>query len=402
MSPDPTPAVEPGAIVANGVWKRFAADLSRRSILQQPSALFKRRGHRWALRDIDLAVAPGEAVGLVGANGSGKSTLLKLLAGVMYPYAGHVGIGGDVGPLIEIQAGLHPELTGGENIGLAGAFLGIPPARIRDRFDDIVEFAELGDAIHRAVRFYSSGMRMRLGFAVATLLQPDVLLIDEVLAVGDASFQQRCLEQLQLARSLGTTLVFVSHDLGAVRAVCERAVWLDEGVVQADGPVDEVLGTYREDVESHARTSRGTGPVQVADVVVAERRGMVAAHEPFEVRLRLASDAPRDVRIHLGVTEGPAAPILSLRHAVQLPAGESTVVVDLDGLPLGRGRYALWLGVVDDHRGRDLVPWHPEADIDVVGALADPAPPGVARLAPLQVGARWTIDRGWSAERATD
>jgi ABC-type polysaccharide/polyol phosphate transport system ATPase subunit len=385
---------EPGAVVAQGVWKRFHADVQPRSILRQPQDLFRPRGWRWALRDIDLSIAPGEAVGLVGPNGSGKSTLLKLLAGVMYPYAGSVGIGGEVGPLIEIQAGLHPELTGGENIGLAGAFLGIDPARIRERFDDIVEFAELGDAIHRAVRFYSSGMRMRLGFAVATLLRPHVLLIDEVLAVGDASFQQRCLEQLEHARSLGTTLVFVSHDLGAVRAVCERAVWLDGGVVQADGPVDEVLGDYREDVESRSRTARGAGPVRVTSLSLDGRRGVVNAHEPLTIAIGLASERDRSVRVHLGITDGPAAPIVALQRDLQLPAGESRVSVALDGLPLGRGRYAIWLGVLDEQRGDELVPWHPEGDLEVAGALADAAPPGVARVAPVQVPARWAVERG--------
>ena len=384
-------AVAPGVVSATGVWKRFAADMRYRSILLHPATLLRRRGWRWALRDIDLQIEPGESVGLVGSNGSGKSTLLKLLAGVMYPYAGQVHVGGSVGPLIEIQAGLHPALTGGENIDLAGAFLRVPRSQVRERFDEIVEFAELGDAIDRPVRFYSSGMRMRLGFAVATLLEPDVLLIDEVLAVGDASFQQRCLEKLQQSRAQGATLVFVSHDLTAVRAVCERAVWLDQGLVNADGPVDQVLGDYREDVESTARHAREDGPVRIEGFVVADGRIAVPTGEPLSIAVDLHSDQDRHVRLHLGVTEGPAAPIVALEREVTLRKGSTRVVVELDGLPLGRGRYAVWMGLFGV-RMAEIIPWHPESHIEVSGPEADPAPPGVSRVGPVHVGARWRVE----------
>lgn len=387
------PLAEPGQVLAVGLWKRFLADRSQRSVLRDPGRLIRPRGWRWVLRDIDLHIEPGESVGLIGANGSGKSTLLKLLCGVMYPYAGSVSTGGEIGPLIEVQAGLHPELTGRENIGLYGAFLGIPTARITARFDDIVDFAEVGDAIDRPVRFYSSGMKMRLGFAVATLLEPHVLLIDEVLAVGDASFQQRCLEQLQHARAAGATLVFVSHDLGAVRAVCDRAVWLDGGVVAADGPADDVLGHYREDVESRARTTRGTGVLRLTSVVVADGQVSVPSNAPLTIALTVEADQDLKVRLHVGVTEGPAGPIIALERELVVTQGRNTIVLDLDGLPLGRGRYALWVGAstaADD----DLIPWHPETDIEVSGPLADPAPPGVSRVAPVQVGARWVVEPG--------
>jgi ABC-2 type transport system ATP-binding protein len=390
MSPDH--AAAPGVIHAEGLWKRFAADEHYASILQRPSRLFRRRGWRWALLDIDMEVAPGESVGLVGPNGSGKSTLLKLLAGVMYPYAGTIAVGGSVAPLIEVQAGLHPGLTGGENIELTGAFLRVPRGRVRDRFDEIVDFAELGDAIDRPVRFYSSGMRMRLGFAVSTLLDPDVLLIDEVLAVGDASFQQRCLEKLQQARAEGTTLLFVSHDLSAVRAVSDRAVWLERGRVRADGPVDEVLGQYREDVESSARQLRDDGPVHVADVEVANGRATVGSNEPLTIRIDLESDRARYLRLHLGITEGPAAPVVALVREVHVHPGRTRVSVDLPGLPLGRGRYAVWVGATGPRPSDEIVPWHPEADIEITGAEADPAPPGVSRVSPVQVGARWTVE----------
>ena len=388
------PAVEPGQIVASGLWKRFRADRRGQSVLRDPGRLVRPKAWRWVLRDVDLSIEPGEAVGLIGANGSGKSTLLKILCGVMYPYAGAVGTGGEIGPLIEIQAGLHPFLTGRENIGLYGAFLGIPEARIRSRFDEIVDFAEIGDAIDRPVRFYSSGMKMRLGFSVAALLEPHVLLIDEVLAVGDASFQQRCLEQLQHAKAAGSTLVYVSHDLGSVRAVCDRAVWLQDARVQADGPVDDVLGGYREDVEARARTSRGTGPVRVTALVIGDGRGLAPSNEPLRIELRMQTDQERRVRLHVGLTEGPAAPLLALQRELALPAGSSRVLLDLDGLPVGRGRYAVWMGASTASGSDELIPWHPEADVEVVGPVADAAPPGVSRIAPLHVGARWVVEGG--------
>ena len=392
MSRDRAAEAEPGQVLAHGLWKRFPADRDRRSVLRDPGRLVRDRGWRWVLRDIDLRVEPGESVGLVGPNGSGKSTLLKLLCGVMYPYAGSVSTGGEVGPLIEVQAGLHPDLTGRENIGLYGAFLGIPAPRIAARFDDIVDFAEVGEAIDRPIRFYSSGMKMRLGFSVAALLEPHVLLIDEVLAVGDASFQQRCLDRLQHARAAGTTLVFVSHDLGSVRAVCDRAIWLHDGRVQADGPVDAVLGDYREDVESRSRTTRGDGPVRVTRLVVGDGGPAVAANTPVTIAMELESDAERRVLLHLGVTEGPAAPVLALERELPLSRGRTRVTVELPGLPLGRGRYAIWMGIATPGHGDELVPWHPEADVEITGPDADPAPPGVSRVAPVQVGARWAVE----------
>jgi ABC-2 type transport system ATP-binding protein len=387
-------AAAPGEVVATGLWKRFRADRDGRSVLRDPGRLIRPRQWRWVLRDIDLQVEPGESVGLVGSNGSGKSTLLKLLCGVMYPYAGWVSTGGEIGPLIEVQAGLHPDLTGRENIGLYGAFLGISEARIASRFDEIVDFAELGEAIGRPIRFYSSGMKMRLGFSVAALLQPHVLLIDEVLAVGDASFQQRCLEQLQHARAAGSTLVYVSHDLGSVRAVCDRALWLDSGEVRRDGPVDEVLGRYREDVESRARTWRGTGPVRITSLTLAGGKVAIPSGAPLSIEVHLTADEARRVRLHLGFTEGPAAPIVALQREIDLAAGATRVIVELDGLPLGRGRYALWVGATRLSGAEELIPWHPESDLEVSGPQADAAPPGVSGVAPIHVAARWVVEGG--------
>src|SRR5919198_4084977 len=210
-----SPMLPSGSISATHLWKRFHADRRRRLLLDQLQSLPAllrgggRRGWRWALRDVDLVAEPGESVALVGANGSGKSTLLKILTGVMYPYSGRVEAAGRVGALIEVRAGIHPDLTGRENIQLYGALLGLGRRKVRERFDEIVGFAELEDAVERQVKHYSTGMQMRLGVAVAAFLEPDILLVDEVLAVGDASFQQRCLDRMRQGLTQGTTLGFV-------------------------------------------------------------------------------------------------------------------------------------------------------------------------------------------------
>ena len=212
-----------GAIAVDRIWKRFRADRNRpvfRDEIGRLADSIRGRGNsrhwRWALRDVNLDIQPGESVGLFGANGSGKSTLLKILTRVMYPTAGWLQISGRVGALIEIRAGVHPDLTGRENIYLYGSIMGLQRNEIDRRFDEIVAFAELSDALDRQLKYYSSGMAMRLGFAVAAFLQPDVLLVDEVLAVGDAAFQQKCLERMRSVLQEGTTLIFVSHDLASV------------------------------------------------------------------------------------------------------------------------------------------------------------------------------------------
>ena len=201
-----------------------------------------------ALDGIDLDIDPGEAVALIGPNGSGKSTLLKLAGGILQPTEGTVEVEGRVTALIELGAGFHPEITGRENVLINGMLLGLDRREVESRMPEILDFAEIGDFIEQPVKTYSSGMYVRLGFAVAVAVEPDVLLIDEVLSVGDEAFTRRCLDRLARMRQAGVTMVLVSHDLDLVEAFADRAIYLREGQVRSRGPVDSVVARYRSDV----------------------------------------------------------------------------------------------------------------------------------------------------------
>jgi lipopolysaccharide transport system ATP-binding protein len=198
----------------------------------------------WALRDVSFAVEHGEVLALVGRNGAGKSTLLKILSRIAVPTTGRAVIRGRVGSLLEVGTGFHPELTGRENIYLNGAILGMSRAEIDRKFDEIVEFSGVGKFIDTPVKRYSSGMGVRLGFAVAAHLEPEILIVDEVLAVGDAAFQKKCMGKMGSVAGQGRTILFVSHNMHAVRALCHRALLLEDGRVTRDGPTHEVVDAY--------------------------------------------------------------------------------------------------------------------------------------------------------------
>lgn len=253
---------DPAVISVDKAWKRYKLGGRRlarkRTLAAELSSALERTGLKkgdgssrliWALAGVSFEVHDGEAVGIIGANGSGKSTALKLISGITQPWSGTVRTRGRIGSLIEIRSGIHPELTGRENLFLYGTILGLSRKEIRKRFDEIVDFAEIGRFIDTPVKRYSSGMEVRLGFSVAVHLDPDILLIDEVLSVGDASFQRRCLERLAKMREQGQTLVFVSHVLEDVKNLCSRVIYLDRAVVRAEGPADAVIDLYLEDVE---------------------------------------------------------------------------------------------------------------------------------------------------------
>jgi ABC-type polysaccharide/polyol phosphate transport system ATPase subunit len=198
----------------------------------------------WALRDVSVRIEPGESVALIGPNGAGKSTALKIIARIIDPTQGMVRVRGRMSALIELGAGFHSDLTGRENVFLNGSILGFSRQEMQSRFDEIVTFAELEQFIDTELKRWSTGMVMRLGFAIATSVNPDILITDEILAVGDESFQRKCLVRIEAFREEGGTILFVSHDMHAVRDLCGRSVWLDHGVVQMDGPTAQVVAGY--------------------------------------------------------------------------------------------------------------------------------------------------------------
>ena len=209
----------------------------------------------WALKDVSFDVPKGTTLGMIGSNGSGKSTLLKLLAGIHRPTSGHVSTKGRISALIELGAGFHPEFTGRENIYINGIILGLSRKQVQERIDDIIHFSELEDFIDNPVKTYSSGMYMRLAFSIAATVDPDILLIDEILAVGDASFQRKCQNKLNAFKADGKTIVLVTHDLSALERYCDRVLWMDHGQLKAYGDVQSVMQMYLEHVADQQRAN---------------------------------------------------------------------------------------------------------------------------------------------------
>jgi ABC-type polysaccharide/polyol phosphate transport system ATPase subunit len=250
-SPKSSESAAAPAVELRGVSKRFYFYEHRtsslrewfiRRVLRRPLHI---RRAEFSLHELDLRIERGESVALVGPNGSGKSTALRLIAGIYRPSTGQIQTNGRITAVIELGAGFHPELTGAENIAMYAAVLGITRRELAARFDEIVEFAAMSDFLDTPLKYYSSGMEARLAFSVSVCLQPDILLLDEVLAVGDQAFRKRCLHRLRAYHERGGTLILVSHELDQVQALCQRGIWLERGQVVLDGPIDQVLAAYR-------------------------------------------------------------------------------------------------------------------------------------------------------------
>ena len=364
----------PGRIVVDRVSRRFRVYPKAQRTLKDAFVSFGRSSARdvWALRDVSLEIEPGAAVGLVGRNGSGKSTLLRLISSIIKPTSGHLEVGGRVASLLELGAGFHPDFTGRENVYLNGSIHGLSRARVRELMDEIVAFAELESFIDLPVRTYSSGMYMRLGFAVAAHIQSDVLLLDEVFAVGDEQFQRKCFGKVAEFKGRGGTIVFVSHDAQAVERLCDRAVLLRQGEVAFDGETREAIAEYRrllgadqhpDELEAGLREwGSGEARIESADLLDAdgEARTQFAAGEPVTVRLIVASQdgvaAPHvslEVRDEGGVVLGSASQDTA-DLGWEPSGGVRELRFELDRLPLADGRFHLRLALVDAAHGRLL------------------------------------------------
>ncbi len=237
------------SIIVEHVYKTFEIYMDKANSLKEKLLFWKRnkKEKREVLKDINLSIKEGEAVALIGVNGSGKSTLLKLMTKIIYPNKGKITVNGKLTSLLELGAGFHPDFSGRENIYFNASIFGLTRKQIDARLNDIIEFSELGSYIDNPVRTYSSGMYMRLAFSVAINVDADILLVDEILSVGDQHFQEKCINKMKELKKQGKTMVFVTHSLGSARELCDRAVWLNKGTLQMDGDVNEVIDKYLEE-----------------------------------------------------------------------------------------------------------------------------------------------------------
>ncbi|MBR3134879.1 MAG: ABC transporter ATP-binding protein [Clostridia bacterium] len=238
-------------IIVEHVYKNFNIYFDKANSIKEKMLFWNRnkKETREVLKDINLTIKNGEAVALIGINGSGKSTLLKLMTKIIYPTKGKITVNGRLTSLLELGAGFHQDFSGRENIYFNASIFGLTKKQIDERLDQIIEFSELQDFIDNPVRTYSSGMFMRLAFAVAINVDADILLVDEILSVGDAHFQEKCINKMKELKEQGTTMVFVTHNLGSAKELCDRAIWLNKGEIQLDGKTDKVIDKYIEETK---------------------------------------------------------------------------------------------------------------------------------------------------------
>ena len=357
----------------------------------------------WALKDVSFEIQPGEVVGVIGRNGAGKSTLLKILSRIVEPSAGRAELRGRLGSLLEVGTGFHPELTGRENVFLNGSLLGMSRSEIRGKFDEIVAFADIADFLDTPVKRYSTGMHVRLAFAIAAHLNPEILVLDEVLAVGDAQFQKKCLGKMQDVSRQGRTVLFVSHDMSAVRRLCSRAILIAHGGVAANGPADEVATRYlatgrdlmlpgeRIDLQSAKRRGSGAARFTAASIHGAndDAAANVVGNGSMDVHLWIHADAPREVdSLAVSLTDRSGAKLLnadtiSLGRPIYLQAGENRVHLHIKSVPLNPGVFSLGLTLMK----------RPVAMFDSIESACEVeifAPPGDTRVRPNADGLVWT------------
>lgn len=328
----------------------------------------------WALKDVSFSVREGEVVGIIGRNGAGKSTLLKVLSKITYPTSGRVKVRGRVASLLEVGTGFHEELTGRENIYLNGSILGMKRREVETKLNQIIEFAGVERFIDTPIKRYSSGMRLRLGFAVAAHLDPDVLIVDEVLAVGDAGFQKKCLSVMEDLRQGGRTVLFVSHNMAAVENLCSRGIWIDSGCVRQDGPTHEVIRSY---LSSFTETQQSASDLSVVEIrhgngdirytgiafLAMDGQPQLVTRSGDSVRLRFFYHAKKAIPypsfgFRLLTEMGTLVTDTSTwHHSLDIPEiepGDGYLDLDIDFLNLIPGRYdfSLWItgvgGVVHD------------------------------------------------------
>jgi lipopolysaccharide transport system ATP-binding protein len=360
------------AIRIEHLTKRYTLGAMRHETMLREALLnlVRRRGRRaessiLALDDVNFGVEVGEVVGIIGRNGAGKSTLLKVLSKITYPTSGRIRVRGRVASLIEVGTGFHDELSGRENIYLNGSILGMRKREIDERIDQIIDFSGVEKFIDTPIKRYSSGMRLRLGFAVAAHMDPDVLFVDEVLAVGDAEFQKKCLNAMDELRSGGRTVLFVSHNMAAIENLCPRTVWIDAGRIRMDGPTEQVIASYLATFSESQRTGydlehitnrSGSGAIRFLRVDFMDAQGqptsVFRSGEPFRARFHYrVNERIRDPHFGMVIFSdlGTRITTVSTWHAnyyiSEVEPGEGVIELQIDDLFLQPNRYFISLFV---------------------------------------------------------
>jgi lipopolysaccharide transport system ATP-binding protein len=322
----------------------------------------------WALKEVSFQIKAGEVVGIIGRNGAGKSTLLKILSGITDPTDGYADIYGRVGSLLEVGTGFHPELTGRENIYLNGAILGMKKAEIEGKLDEIVAFAEIDKFLDTPVKHYSSGMYVRLAFSVAAHLEPEILLVDEVLAVGDMAFQRKCLGKMDDVAQEGRTVLFVSHNMGLLQQLCERGIFLEHGTVHTDGTITEAVDAYLQTLETarsqdlSKRTDRkGVGGARLVDTEVSNGSSpILKTGHPAQFVFCVDAFVP-GIACNFFIYDSIGQPVTSFYSRARGsedrydPTGGLRFVCDLDELLLLPGRYRIDVAIVGDNKLQDFI-----------------------------------------------
>ncbi len=385
------------AVRFSSVGKRYRRGRERINLRSAvPGRLGELRGgeQHWALSDLSFELAAGGSIGFIGPNGAGKSTTLKLVAGVIAPSTGTVEVHGRTASLLELGAGFHPDMTGRENVYFSAAVLGMSPRVLGQRFDRIVDFADIGAYLDTPVKRYSSGMLARLGFAVASHLDAEVLVLDEVLAVGDAVFQRRCHQRIRELRASGAALLYVTHALWTLPMLCEDAVLLAGGEVRASGPPDEVLAAYE-----RLQSEGVLDPADGAPLVFRDVRSSPTAIDPggsFEVELDVQLPDPSPEGHVLVILTDPLNKVYAATSSFEAvsfaEAGPHTVRCRLDDLPLQPGQYQVHVGFLGDRR-LPAIDEMRTFELEVRGEPMDPAY-GQIRIPTTWSGGRSAADEG--------
>jgi lipopolysaccharide transport system ATP-binding protein len=325
----------------------------------------------WAIRDISFQIRTGEVVGIIGRNGAGKSTLLKILSGITDPTRGYADLYGRIGSLLEVGTGFHPELTGRENIFLYGAILGMRRHEIERKLDEIVAFAEIDKFLDTPVKHYSSGMYVRLAFSVAAHLEPEILLVDEVLAVGDMAFQRKCLGKMDDVAQAGRTVVFVSHNMGLLQQLCERGIYLQDGTVHTDGTIADAVDAYLQTLDqanglelSKRKDRKGQGKIRLLTAEVGNTYdgspGILKTGQPARFVFQVDTLVP-GIACNFNIYDTIGQPVTSFQSRVRGPNDSSDTgngkkfICELDELLLLPGRYRVDVAIIGDNRLQDFV-----------------------------------------------